>query len=58
MNIIYEAAVELANEQRSIITRFDIEFDFEVQSYKGYLKLANGNEYTIGLSKYWSKITA
>ena len=50
MNIIYERAIKIAEEQKSVITRLDIQFNFKVQSYVGYLTLANGNEYRISLT--------
>lgn len=58
MNTIYETAIEIAGDQKSVISRLDIQFNFKTQEHKGYLTLANGNEYAISLSGYWAKITA
>lgn len=47
MKTIYETAMNFACEQQTTILRLDIQFNYKTQAHKGFLKLANGNEYTI-----------
>ena len=55
MRKIYETALQLANEQNSLIIIIDIHYNFKTQMHTGYLALANGHEYTIDLAG-WTKI--
>ena len=50
MNIIFDRAIIIAMENKSVIIRLDIQFNSETQSYTGYLTLANGREYSIRLA--------
>ena len=55
MNTIYESAIELANEQKTVIVRLDIQFNYKTQTHTGYLSLANGREYDIRATG-WTRI--
>ncbi len=50
MNIIYERALNIAEEQKTVIIRLDIQFNIKTQTFTGYLVLANGKEYRINLT--------
>ena len=47
MNKIFETAMNLAIEQQTVISRLDIQFNFETQEHTCYLMLGNGKEYRI-----------
>ena len=55
MNKIYEAAMELAAEQSTVVVRLDMQYNYKEQSHSGYLWLANGHEYKIQSGGYWHK---
>lgn len=55
MNKIFETAMQLAIEQQTLISRLDIQFNFEKQEHTGHLMLVNGKEYRI-TSYGWMKI--
>lgn len=50
MNIIYERALNIAEEQKTVIIRLDIQFNIKTQTFTGYLVLANSKEYRINLT--------
>lgn len=55
MNKIFETAMQFAIEQQTLISRLDIQFNFETQEHTGYLMLVNGKEYRI-TSHGWMRI--
>ncbi len=55
MNKIFETAMQLAIKQQTLISRLDIQFNFETQEHTGYLMLVNGKEYRI-TSYEWIRI--
>ncbi len=55
MRTIFETAIQLANEQNSLIVMLDIRYNFKTQMHTCYLTLANGHEYTIDLTG-WTKV--
>jgi len=58
MYTIYSSAMKTANENKSVIMRLDIQFNYKSQSHIGYLTLSNGDEYVISLDGTVMKITA
>ena len=55
MNIIYETALKLAQEQQTAIIRLDIQYNYKSQMHRGCLTLANGHEYAIDPAG-WTKL--
>lgn len=47
MNIIYGKALSLAWEQKTVVTRLDVQFNYATQTYGGCVWLANGKRYKI-----------
>lgn len=44
---IYKMAMDFAKEQKAIIIKLDIHFNYITESYIGHLLLSNGNKYTL-----------
>lgn len=57
MNKIYEAAMQLAAEQNTGISRLDIQYNYIEQSHSARLWLMNGHEYKISADCTWRKET-
>ena len=47
MNVVYELAIKLAYEKKTMVSRIDIQFNYKSQSYSGRVWYVNGETYDI-----------